>query len=91
MPKLSTRKILAVLISLGVVLAIFTSVQGVLASRSETGSHLVSGAMVNLNHDRLSVAELEAYNVQFDAYNNSSYHNGGGGCQSESWTNPNDY
>ena len=76
MPKLSTRTILTVLISLGAVLAIFTSVQG---------------ASVNLNHDRLSVAELEAYNAQLDAYNNSSYHNGGGGCQSESRTNPNDY
>ena len=92
MPKLSTRTILAVLISLGVVLAIVTSVQGASISvAGKVGSHLVNGAMVNFNHDRYTVSELETYNAQLDAYDNSFYHSGGGGCESDNRTNPNDY
>jgi len=91
MPKLSTRKVLALLISLGIVLAIFTSVQGVSASRSETGSHLVSGAMVNLNHDRYTVSELETYQSQLDTYHGDPRGDGGHDCQSKNQPNPNDY
>lgn len=91
MPKLSTRKVLAVFISLGVVLAIFTSVQGVSASRSEIGSHLVSGAMVNLNHDRYTISELETYQSQLDTYYGDPRGDGGHDCQSKNQPNPNDY
>jgi len=89
MPKLSARVIVSVVIGLGIVVAVFASVQSVLAQRSLMGSHLVSGAMVNLNHDRFTVDELNAYNAQLELYNN--YMNGdGGGCHSESLKSPDD-
>jgi len=92
MPRFSTRTTLTVLIGLGVVFAVFASVQGVSAVRDKVGSHLVSGAMVNLNHDRLTASELEAYNAPLDAYKGDSKDgNGHGGCESENQLNPNDY
>ena len=89
MPKLSTRTMLAVLISLGVILAIFTSVQGASSSASRTGSHLVSGAMVNLNHDRFTVSELQTYKAELDAYY-GDFKGGDGGhrCESEARAHP---
>jgi hypothetical protein len=71
MPKLSTRTTITVLIGLTVVFAIFASEQAVSASLSKTGSHLVSGAMVNLNHDRFTVEEKETYQAELDAYYDS--------------------
>lgn len=87
MSRLNKRVILSVLISLGIVLAIFTSVQGASpeVAGSRVGTHLVSGAMVNLNHDRFTASELEAYNAQLDAYNDSTK---GGGCERDSHANP---
>lgn len=84
MSRLNKRVILSVLISLGVILAVFTSVQGASpeAAASKVGTHLVSGAQVNLNHDRFTSAELDAYNAQLDAYNDSMKDRGGG-CESE--------
>jgi hypothetical protein len=92
MSRLSTsRTVFAVLISLGVVFAIFTSVQGASLdlNAGETGSHLVGGAMVNFNHDRFTDAELETYNAQLDAYNNA--HGEGGGCHSDGSPHPDEY
>jgi len=83
MPKLSTRTVLAVLISLGVIFAIFTSVQGASSSAGKAGSHNVSGSMVNLNHDRFTVSEREAYKAELDAYNNG-LKGGGDGHRCES-------
>lgn len=79
MSRLNKRVILSVLISLGVILAIFTSVQGAApeAAASKVGTHLVSGAQVNLNHDRFTSAELDAYKAQLDSMK------GRGGCESE--------
>lgn len=92
MPKFSTRTTLAVLIVLGVVFAIFATVQAASASNSKAGSHLVSGAMANLNHDRLTVSELEAYQAPLDSYNGDFKDGGGrGGCESERQVNPNDF
>ena len=89
MSRINKRVILAVLISLGVIFAVFTSVQGASpeAAANNVGSHAVSGAMVNLNHDRFTVSELEAYNAQLDSYNKST---GGahGGCESELRSSP---
>jgi len=88
MSKLTVRVFLSVLISLGVIFAIYTSVQGAAAAVGGTSSsHLVSGAMVNLNHDRLTVSELEMYNAQLELYNNSQNGNGGG-CHSEVHDSP---
>jgi len=92
MPKFSTRTTLTVLIALGVVFAIFATVQVALASRSELGAHLVSGAMTNLNHDRFTVTELEEYNAPLDSYKGDSRDGEGhGGCESENQVNPNDF
>jgi hypothetical protein len=89
MPKFSTRTTLTVLIVLGVVFAVFATVQAASASNSEAGSHLVSGTMVNLNHDRLTATELETYKAELDSFYRDS--RDGGGCESENHLNPNDY
>lgn len=88
MSRLNKRVILSVLISLGVILAVFTSVQGASpeAAASKVGTHLVSGAQVNLNHDRFTSAELDAYNAQLDAYNGSK--DKGGGCERDYHSSP---
>ena len=93
MSRLSTRTVFAVLISLGVVFAIFTSVQGASLdfNAGETGSHLVGGAMVNFDHDRLTDTELAAYNAQLEAYNNAYKNGPGGGCHSVGSPHPDDY
>jgi hypothetical protein len=54
MSKLTTRIAVSVLISLAVIAAIYTTVFGAPLSVPETraGSHLVSGAKVNLDHFR---------------------------------------
>jgi len=83
MPRFSTRTTLAVLIVLGIVFAIFASVQGASAVRNQMGSHPVSGAMVNFNHDRFTVEELETYNAELDAYYDS-FRDGGEGHRCES-------
>ena len=88
MSRLSTRTTLAVLISIGVIFAIFTSVQGAPSNAPRTGSHLVSGAMTNFNHDRFTVAELEKYNSELDAFNGNSKNGDGHRCESESQANP---
>ncbi|HSM70937.1 MAG TPA: hypothetical protein VK851_05290 [Anaerolineales bacterium] len=93
MSRLSTRTVFAVLISLGVVFAIFTSVQGASLdlNAGERGSHLVGGAMVNFNHDRLTDAELETYNAQLESYNNPHKNGAGGGCHSVGSPHPDEY
>jgi len=91
MPRFSTRATLTVLIVLGAVFAVFATVQAASASRSRSGSHLVSGAMVNLNHDRFTASELSAYKAQLEPYHGNSRDGNGQGCQSENHINPNDY
>ena len=90
MSRFSKRVILSVLISLGIILAVFTTVQGASpqVAESKVGSHAVSGAMVNLNHDRFTVSELDAYNAQLDAYNQSQNGGGHGGCGSDLRSSP---
>jgi len=82
MPRFSTRTTLTVLIVLGVVFAIFASVQGVLAVRNKVGAHLVGGAMVNLNHDRFTVEELETYKAELEEFYGD--YQGGDGHRCES-------
>ena len=54
MSKLTTRIVLSVLISLVVIAGIYTTVFGASSNAPENraGSHLVSGAKVNLDHYR---------------------------------------
>ena len=88
MSRINKRVILAVLISLGVIFAVFTSVQGASpeVAENKVGSHAVSGAMVNLNHDRFTVSELEMYNAQLDAFKDTG--GKGGGCESDLRSSP---
>lgn len=73
MSKLTVRVFLSVLISLGVIFAIYTTVQSASLNfaAEKVGSHSVSGAMTNFNHDRLSVVEQEAYQAQLEVYHDS--------------------
>jgi hypothetical protein len=54
MSRLTTRIALSILISLGVIVGIYTTVLGASSNNPESrsGSHLVSGAKVNLDHYR---------------------------------------
>ncbi len=58
MSRLSTRIALSILISLMVIAGIYTTVFGASSNVSEAraGSHLVSGAKVNLDHYREAAA-----------------------------------
>jgi hypothetical protein len=87
MSRLSTRVVLSVLISLGVILAVFSSVQGA-SSSSGVGARLVNGAMTNFNHDRFTVAEKAEYQAQLDAYYDSLERGKGGGCEWDSMGSP---
>jgi hypothetical protein len=89
MSKLNFRVILAVLISLAVIFAVYTTVQSASlnASAEKVGSHSVSGLMTNFNHDRFTVAEQEAYQAERDALNNSNK-GSGHGCDRESFNSP---
>ncbi len=84
MSKLNLRVLLSVLISLGVIFAVYTTVQGASLNfaAAQTGSHAVSGLMTNFNHDRLTLAEQGAYQAQFQPYN-SSRSDSGHGCDSQ--------
>ena len=80
-----TRIALASLVSLGVILGIYTSVHGAsLNARHETttGAHLVSGSMVNLDRYRTSEANLTQYQV--------SPQKTGHDCNSDRQTSPDD-
>ena len=55
-----TRIVLASLVSLGVILGIYTSVKGASLNihRETAGAHQVSGVMVNLDHYRAAESNL---------------------------------
>jgi hypothetical protein len=83
MSKLKVRLILSIVISLGVILAVYTTVFGAplnfLAEKAE--SHSAIGALTT--YDGAIVTEREAYYSELDSYNNSTKGNGGHGCESE--------
>ncbi len=82
-----TRIVFSVLISLGVIVGIYTSVLGASPGSTRTGSHLVSGAMVNLDHYRL--AKVDQGN--FASYDSLSTHKEGGhGCGADQQTSYDD-
>ena len=89
MSKSKIRIALSVLISLGVIFAIYTTVLGAPFNffSEKVGAHPVSGAMTNFNHDRLTVSEREAYQAELDALYNSTTKDGRG-CESESFNSP---
>jgi hypothetical protein len=87
MSKLTTRIALSILISLIVIAGIYTTVFGASSSAPETraGSHLVSGAKVNLDHYReANPAPVPVLASEF------LRSNGYGGCEHEKQTSPDD-
>lgn len=77
------RIVLSALVSLGVILAVYTSVQAwqgkSVLNVVDTKPILVGS--VKVNHDRLSVSELEIYQAQMENY--PSHLGKDGGCESE--------
>jgi len=70
MSKLNIRIILAVLISLGVIFAVVTTVQGASLNSADKGSsHFSSDALTN--YGGFIVTQRDAYYSQLDAYNSS--------------------
>ena len=87
MSKLTTRIALSIVISLVVIAGIYTTVFSASANAAETraGSHLVSGAKVNLDHYReANPAPVPAPASEF------MRSNGYGGCEHENQTSPDD-
>jgi hypothetical protein len=76
--------ILAALVSLGVIVGIYTSVQGASLTQRQmgAGAHLVSGSMVNLDHFR------EAQPKLFEAQ--VSPQSKGHDCEHDQQTSPDD-
>lgn len=80
-----TRIVLASLVSLAVIIGIYTSVQGasLSAQQDKAGAHLVSGAMVNLDHQREASA---APAPQLQPIQSGKGHD----CESDMRTSPDD-
>jgi len=95
MSKPMTRVVLSALITLALLIGIYSSVQGGLSSKllktelNSAQAHVVNGLQTNLNHDRSSVAELQSASAQADMYTQPSG-KGHGGCEDELRTDPND-
>jgi hypothetical protein len=93
MSKPITRVAFFLLISLTLIAATYMTVQGAWA-KPETNraqSHAVSGLQTNLNHDRLSSAEVQSLEMQSGNYaqpGEGSHKNGG--CHSDSQMVPQD-
>jgi hypothetical protein len=79
------RIVLAALLSLAVIIGIYTSVEGASfsAQNDKLGAHPVSGAMVNLDHFR--VADPAAAPMQSEFQSDKGH-----GCESDLQTSPDD-
>lgn len=89
MSKLTTRIVLSVLISIGVIVGVYTSVQGASPWAERAGAHPVSGANVNLDHYR----SVDSQQGSLDAPSGLLSPDGSGkghGCESEARSNPSD-
>ena len=75
----------AVLITVILILALYTSVLGANTGTRIGQSHVDAGLTANLSHSRSSGAQLSSFDADLDAY----FHDGGG-CESEH-SNPSDY
>lgn len=80
-----TRITLAILVSIVVIIGIFTTVQGATLSarQDRAGSHVVSGAQVDLNHYRESAAA-----PAISEYQAPPSQAGNGHCDHEAQTSP---
>jgi hypothetical protein len=91
MSKPTARIVLVTLIGLVLVAATYLTVQGVFAKAETAGvqAHTVSGVQTNFNHDRSSVSELQALQMQTDTYSQPGQGRGHG-CGSEMHVSPSD-
>lgn len=87
MSKLTTRIAFSILVSLIVIAGIYTTVFSASpnASEAKAGSHLVSGAKVNLDHYREANPAPAPLQSDFESGKGSGH-----GCESESRTSPED-
>ena len=88
MSRPTARVVLASLIGIVLIAAVYMTVQGAFA-KADTATagvqaHVVSGLQTNFNHDRSTVAELEALQSQ-NTYSEpgAGRHQGAGGCEDE--------
>ena len=90
MSKPIARVALVALVSLALIAATYMTVQGVFAKTETAGAqaHLVSGLKTNLNHDRSTVSELDAFKAQSEASQPGAYRQGGHDCESEMQVSP---
>jgi hypothetical protein len=101
MSKPIARVTLFLLISLTLIAATYMTVQGAwfktgttsaaIGASAQVQAHAVSGMQTNLNHDRLSSAEVQTLQMQsnFLSQPGDSPHQGGG-CHSDSKQSPQD-
>jgi hypothetical protein len=87
MSKLNIRIVFSVVISLLLLTAIYTSVLGASNGAERSGTHMVSGARVNLDHYRQAVPD-QSSSAPSDS--NSTFKEGGHGCGSEQTKSPDD-
>ena len=89
MSKPTIKVAVAVLITLILIVGIYTSVQGAfLGAGTRIGqAHVDAGLNANLSHSRSSGYEVSSFETQLDAYKQDG---GGHGCESER-NNPSDY
>lgn len=80
MSKPVTRIVISVLLSLLVIAVVYTSVLGASSAANKTGTHLVSGAKVNLDHYRLASVD-QGSSASFDSL--TTQKEGGHGCGSD--------
>ena len=87
MSKPIVRVLASVLLSLAVIVAIYTSAQG-MAPKANTGSvqvHVVNGVKTNLDHLRSSSNELDSVEMEYDSPSGKGH-----GCESDLQDSPDD-
>lgn len=91
MSKLTTRVILSVLISLGIIIGVFMSVKAASASPGgkSMGMYVLSGGLVNQLQPQTSSEAQQQSQPQLDPYSGDKG-NGHGGCDSENYNDPSD-
>ena len=84
MSKPTTRVVLITLIGIVLIAAAYVTVQGAFAKADSAGvqSHNVSGLQTNFNHDRSTVAEVQALQAQNETFSEPGAGKGHG-CEDE--------
>jgi hypothetical protein len=94
MSKPTARVVLITLIGIVLITATYVTVQGAFAKADSAGvqSHNVGGLQTNFNHDRSTVVEVQALEAQNQTFSEpgAGMHQGGGGCEDEMHSVPQD-